>query len=93
MSAQGNLQLNNRERFVSICQAIWGKEWQRQAAAHLGVAVRTIVYWANLGHEPREGWDDIMRSLLGACGPALTEIQKRQAAIVNFKKTYAGGGR
>lgn len=81
--------MTDREKFVSICQAIWGKEWQRQAAVHLGVAVRTIVYWANLGHEPREGWAPIFKSLRSGCTVALAEIKNRQSVLNRF---YNGGG-
>lgn len=84
--------MTDRERFISICRALWGEEWHRMAAAHLGKARRTIVYWANGEYEPRE-WGAVFLSLLGCCAGALTTIQQREAVITDFKRTYPGGGR
>lgn len=85
--------MTDRDRFISICRALWGDEWYPKARDCLGVSIRTIKYWASeSGHEPKD-WPRIFISLLGACPDAMKEIQKRQQAIIGFKRSYSSAGR
>ena len=79
--------MNNRDRFISICRALWGEEWYPSARKNLGVSIRTIKYWAAGTHEPKD-WDRVFLSLLGCCDYALGIILARKAAIVDFKRSY-----
>lgn len=83
--------MTDRERFNWICRAIWGDEWQRKAAHHLGVSRRSVVYWSNGTFEPEDGWQRIFLSLLSGCTEAIGEMIKRRAAIDSFKRDYVRG--
>lgn len=83
--------MKDRDRFNSICRAIWGDEWQRKAAHHLGVSRRSVIYWSSGTFPPKDGWASIFASLLSGCAEAMKEMIQRRAVINDFKRTYSGG--
>jgi hypothetical protein len=88
------LQLSDRDRFNAICRTIWGDEWHRPAAAHLGKARRTILYWSKEdGFEPQGGWTDVFVSLLSAVNDALQDTIIKKQRLIEFKRSYSGAGR
>ena len=84
---------SDKKIFRDTCAAIWGPEWQRKAAAHLGKSRRTIIYWASEdGHDP-EDWDAVFVSLLAAANDALQDIIIRKNRLIEFKRAYSTPGR
>ena len=84
---------SDKEIFTRTCAAIWGPEYQRKAAAHLGVSRRTVIYWASKeGHDPKD-WNSVFVSLLAAVNDALMDTLIRKNRLIEFKKAYSSRGR